>query len=111
MIKEIIKKVAGKLGYVVRSTKYIPFQFVENTNVLQLTLDHLISRHSSKRRSASFLFYPGGRLGWNGMRSIVSVYNTIFMEGDHVRAATSCIRKIIGLTPGKAKFEAGQCSS
>lgn len=49
MIKEIIKKVAGKLGYFVKNTRYIPFQFIENTNVLKLTLDHIISSHLIKK--------------------------------------------------------------
>ena len=57
MIKDIIKKVVGKLGYIVRSTKYIPSQFIENKNVLKLNFDHIISSYLVNKKDKDQFFF------------------------------------------------------
>lgn len=52
------------MGYDIRSRKYTPAQFIENTNTLKLNFDHVIYRHLATR-PGEFVFIQVG--AFNGM--------------------------------------------
>ena len=57
MIKEMFKRLAARMGYNIRSTRYIPRPFIINTHVLKLTLDHVISNHLLQMQNPGQFFF------------------------------------------------------
>jgi FkbM family methyltransferase len=56
-MKSILKNIAGKMGYEIRSLKFIPRHFSEDQDTLKISFDHVIYKHMAERAGNTPFFF------------------------------------------------------
>jgi FkbM family methyltransferase len=56
-MKRILKNIAEKLGYTIRSTKFTPRHFVKDENILKITFDHVLAHYMANKKTPDEFFF------------------------------------------------------